>query len=133
MPLGKRLSETEAAKIDAWIEAGKTQTYCAEKLNRSRKAVQSYLKNRKCYFNPHKNGSQKALSERDKRTIARHISLTGDSLTATRHALGIEASNMTVWRTVTSTGARFATQRQSRSPNLRIVTRRIAWSLREFI
>lgn len=105
MPLGTRLSAAEAAKIDAWIEAGKSQVYCADKLKRSRKAVQTYVKNRASYFDPHKNGSKPMLKERQKRAIIRHISKTGDSLNATRHALNLEASKQTIWRVVNSSVA----------------------------
>ena len=74
MPLGTRLSKVEAAKIDAWITAEMTQTYCAKMLKRSNKAVHTYLKTRDKYFEPHKNGSKKVLKEREKRAIIRHIS-----------------------------------------------------------
>jgi len=102
MPSGSRLSEYEAGKIDAYIEAGKTQAFIAGKLNRSQKAIHTYLKKKATYFEKHKNGSKKMLTKRDERSIARHISATGSSLSRTKHALNLQASKATIWRTVST-------------------------------
>ena len=100
MPRGTRLSEYEAGKVDAFLATGKSQVYIASKLNRSRKAIQTYIAKKSTYFNKHANGSQKALSKRDERALVRHISCTGDSVGAAKAALAIAASRSTVYEAV---------------------------------
>ena len=98
MPLGSRLSEREAGKVDALLNLGKSQTFIANKLKRSRKAIQTYIKRGASYFAKHKNGSKPLLTEVDKRQLVRHVSATGDSVNAARASLGIKASKSTVRR-----------------------------------
>jgi transposase len=105
MPLGNRLSAYEAGQVDALLAEGKSQNKVAERLKRSRKAIQTYVKSRATYFEKRPNGAFPVLKERDKRAIIRHVSATGASITETKRTLGLVASKSTIHNVLSSCNA----------------------------
>ncbi len=103
MPHGTVLTPYEAGQVDAYKAEGKSNNYIASTLNRSTKAIRTYLSNKATYFQKHANGAKSLLSEGDKRQLIRDDSATGDSAKAAKQALGLTAYESTVLRALRAT------------------------------
>ena len=99
MGKSKILSALEREKVDFYHAEGWSNRKIAEKLNRSSRTVDRYLKDPKSYGNRYK-GRNQALSAREKRKILRLASNSTQSAAKIRQLAGVKASLSTVKRTI---------------------------------
>lgn len=97
MPLGKNLSELEIGRIEQLLDDGVNVTNIAFKVERSRKCIQTYIKNR---GKPKvvKSGRKKILTPQDVRQINKLASNQVITAGAIRKQLDLQCSDSTVLR-----------------------------------
>lgn len=71
MPRGKKLSDEERAKIDAYRESGLSCRQIAFKLHRSPSVVEKYVKRPELYGIKKRSGRPPTITDREKRKIIR--------------------------------------------------------------
>ena len=99
MGRGNSLTDHEKGMIDAFEKDGRSQREIAKKINRSRCAVNNYIKNKNKI--PKKiPGRPEKLSSRNKRTIIRDVRKSGKSVSQIQLPGNINVSHWTIWRTL---------------------------------
>ena len=67
IPLGKELTEVEKAQIESFCAAGKSYTFIANYLHRSKGCIQNFVAKRLLYGIKRQSGHPKSLAQREKR------------------------------------------------------------------
>ena len=99
MGSGNSLTDHEKGMIDAFEKDGHSQREIAKKINRSRCAVNNYIKNKN--KTPKKiPGRPEKLSPRNKRAIIRDVRKSGKSVSKIQVPSDINVSRWTIWRTL---------------------------------
>ena len=99
MGRGNSLTDHEKGMIDAFEKDGHSQREIAKKINRSRCAMNNYIKNKN--KTPKKiPGRPEKLSPRNKRAIVRDVRKFGKSILQIQLPGDINVSHWTIWRTL---------------------------------
>ena len=99
MGRGNSHTDHEKGMIDAFEKDGHSQREIAKKINRSRCAVNDYIKNKN--KTPKKiPGRQEKLRPRNKRAIIRDVRKSGKSISQIQLPGDISVSRWTIWRTL---------------------------------
>ena len=99
MVRGNSLTDHEKGMIDAFEKDGHSQREIAKKINRSRFAVNNYIKNKN--KTPKKiPGRPEKLSPRNKRAIIGDVRKSGKSVSQIQLPGDINVSRWTIWRTL---------------------------------
>jgi transposase len=128
MPRETSLAEYEKGKIDALHDAGNNISRISAAINRSRDVIRKYINNRDGYGKKKHTGRPKALTQRDRRRLVKHIVETWQSGCNAVAALNLNVSRTTAWRVARSTP--FLEQRKiKRKPPLKPIhkTARLAF------
>lgn len=100
MPSGKLLNLSEKAKIDAYIDCGKSYAWIATKLGRSKSAVVGYATGYRNHGQKKSSGRPRKLSKRDERQISRAASNSTKSTARIKRELNLNVSRETVRRAI---------------------------------
>ena len=96
---GNSLTDHEKGMIDAFEKDGHSQREIPKKINRSRCAVNNYIKNKN--KTPKKiPGRLEKLSPRNKRAIIRDVRKSRKSISQIQFPGDINVSHRTIWRTL---------------------------------
>ena len=99
MGCGNSLTDHEKGMIDALEKDGHSQREINKKINRSRCAVNNYIKNKN--KTPKNNpGRPEKFSPRNKRVIIRDVRKSGKSISQIQLPGDINVSHWTIWRTL---------------------------------
>lgn len=100
MPRGTQLTDTEKAKIEAFREAGKGYGYIANKLGRSKAAIQKFVTKLGGYGQKTRKGRPRKLSKRDEHQISRAMSNSTKSLNQIKRGFQLNVSKSTIFRAI---------------------------------
>ena len=114
---GTLLSAEEQAQIRALKDIGLSGREVARRTGRSHGCVGRYLQNPDNYRSTSVSGRPRALSEQDRRRIARLSSNSSHSVNQIRAQTGVSASRATVWRSIRS-NAHISRQSMQKAPRL---------------
>ena len=96
---GSSLTDHEKGMIDAFEKDGHSQGEIAKQINRSRCAVNNYIKN-KDKTPPKIPGRPEKFSPRNKRAIIRDVRKSGKSVSQIQLPGDIDVLRWTIWRTL---------------------------------
>lgn len=98
MPRGKRLSDVEKGKIEAFYEDGVGLREIGCRINRSLRVIQNFLNDKENYGKKKSTGRKSKLSERDKRKIINTASNSMVSCAQITKQYQLNVSRHTVFR-----------------------------------
>lgn len=107
MPRGKELTVVEKAQIEALRTAGKSYTFIANQLHRSKGCIQDFVTKRRSYGLKRRSGRPKKLTEREERHISRIASNSTKSANEIKRECQLQVSKGTIIRAL------------NRNPNLK--------------
>uniref|UniRef100_A0A914DTN0 Uncharacterized protein n=1 Tax=Acrobeloides nanus TaxID=290746 RepID=A0A914DTN0_9BILA len=118
MPRGKKLTEREIGRIEAYVEEGKSQVAIAKALGRSRHLIQNFLANPEVYGKKKRKGRKRKLSKRDERLIGRQVSNSTKSCAEIKTDLALPVSRSTIFRAI-QRNKNIERQKMNKAPRLK--------------
>ena len=100
MPRGKELTAEEKAKIEVYIDSGKSYGYIAGKLHRDKSAIGDFVRNRMGKPSKKRKGRPRKISKRDERQIARAAWNETKTLNQIKAECQLEVHKSTVSRAI---------------------------------
>lgn len=118
--MGKRniLTTEERAKIEAYKDLGLSNRKIAEKIGRSHKCINNFLKNKENYGQNYNSRGNQKISRRDKRDIFRLASKENMTSSQIRLALNLNISTRRVQQ-ILSSSKRFKWEKCAKKPALK--------------
>ena len=98
MGRGKKLSDLERGKIQAYYEDGHSKQWIAQKIGRSHKVIRNFLANINTYGMKKSPGRPKKLSSRSERRILAELTNSQKGVRQVRNEIAADVSHVTVWR-----------------------------------
>ena len=103
MGRGKSLSEFEIGQILAYQSEGKSGRWIANRMNRSKSAINEFLKNPEQYGQAQRSGRPRTLSDRDRRHVLRLLTDENRSCSSAKNELGLDCHRSTIYRAARET------------------------------
>ena len=128
MGCGNSFTDHEKGMIDRFEKDGHSQREIAKKINRSRCAVNNYIKNKN--KTPKKiPGRPEKLSPRNKRAIIRDVRKSGKSVSQIQLPVDFNISRWTIWRTLKNC-TNFEYSKKQKDPSLKehYIKSRFSWA-----
>lgn len=100
MPSGKQLNDIEKGQIQAYKESNRSNRWIAQRIRRSPRVVNRFLRNMSGYGKNNKRAGPVKLNDRTKRRIHAAVKDSTVGSRKVKNDLELNVSHVTVWRAI---------------------------------